>query len=414
MIRKLRFKFILISLFSIFVVLASIIAAINIHNYYKIEQNSNTVLTQIIAQGFDNQGPPGGDPSEPPSPLRAPGEDGPKDSERNDRLMSEHYFLIAFNSDNTIYKQDFNHIFSLSDTECTDLAFEILNKNLTIGKYNQYRFLVQEKDGYKYVAFVDQYLKLEEAKTFLVSSLIISSIGYVVIGALIVGASFFVFKTSEESYKKQKQFITNASHELKTPLTIISTDVELVEMDNGKSEWTESIKDQVERLTKMTNQLVTLSKIDEQDFKNFPKEDFSISELALQCLDTFSPSFAKENLDLKYEVEPNVSYFGNKGAIDELLHVFLENALKYTKDKGSVFASLKKEKSRVVFSIKNDVKDVSKIDPDQLFDRFYRSPDTGKRGSGIGLSIAKEIIRMHKGDVKVNLENNKLEFVITL
>ena len=414
MIRKLRFKFILISLFSIFVVLASIIAAINIHNYYKIEQNSNTVLTQIIAQGFDNQGPPGGDPSEPPSPLRAPGEDGPKDSERNDRLMSEHYFLIAFNSDNTIYKQDFNHIFSLSDTECTDLAFEILNKNLTIGKYNQYRFLVQEKDGYKYVAFVDQYLKLEEAKTFLVSSLIISSIGYVVIGALIVGASFFVFKTSEESYKKQKQFITNASHELKTPLTIISTDVELVEMDNGKSEWTESIKDQVERLTKMTNQLVTLSKIDEQDFKNFPKEDFSISELALQCLDTFSPSFAKENLDLKYEVEPNVSYFGNKGAIDELLHVFLENALKYTKDKGSVFASLKKEKSRVVFSIKNDVKDASKIDPDQLFDRFYRSSDTGKRGSGIGLSIAKEIIRMHKGDVKVNLENNKLEFVITL
>ena len=414
MIKKLRFKFILVSLFSIFVVLASIIAAINIHNYYKVEQNSNTVLTQIIAQGFDNPVPPGGDPLGPPPPLRAPGEDGPNDGERNDRLMSEHYFLIAFNSDNTIYKQDFNHIFSLSDTECTNLAFEVLNKNLTEGKYNQYRFLVQEKDGYKYVAFVDQYLKLEEAKTFLVSSLIISSIGYVVIGALIVGASFFVFKTSEESYKKQKQFITNASHELKTPLTIISTDVELVEMDNGKSEWTESIKDQVERLTKMTNQLVTLSKIDEQDFKNFPKEDFSISELALQCLDTFSPSFAKENLDLKYQVEPNVSYFGNKGAIDELLHVFLENALKYTKDKGSVFALLKKEKSRVVISIKNDVKDASKIDPDQLFDRFYRSPDTGKSGSGIGLSIAKEIIRIHKGDVKVNLENNQLEFVIIL
>lgn len=413
MIKKLRFKFILISLFSIFVVLASIIAAINIHNYYKVEQNSNTVLTQIIAQGFDNPGPPGGDPLGPP-PLRAPGEDGPKDDEKNDRLMAEHYFLIAFNSDNTIYKQDFSHIFSLSDTECTSLAFETLNKNLTKGKYNQYRFLVQEKDGYKYVAFVDQYLKLEEAKTFLVSSLIISSIGYVVIGALIVGASFFVFKTSEESYKKQKQFITNASHELKTPLTIISTDVELVEMDNGKSEWTESIKDQVERLTKMTNQLVTLSKIDEQDFKNFPKEDFSISELALQCLDTFSPSFAKENLDLKYLVEPNVSYSGNKGAIDELLHIFLENALKYTKDKGSVFALLKKEKSRVVFSIKNDVKDASKIDPDQLFDRFYRSPDTGKSGSGIGLSIAKEIIRIHKGDVKVNLENNQLEFVIIL
>ena len=124
--------------------------------------------------------------------------------------------------------------------------------------------------------------------------------------------------------------------------------------------------------------------------------------------------FAKENLDLKYEVEPNVSYLGNKGAIDELLHIFLENALKYTKDKGSVFALLKKEKSRIVFSIKNDVKDASKIDPDQLFDRFYRSPDTGKGGSGIGLSIAKEIIRMHKGDVKVNLENNRLEFIITL
>ena len=130
MIKKLRFKFILISLFSIFVVLASIIAAINIHNYYKVEQNSNIVLTQIIEQGFDNLGPPGGDPLGPPPPLRAPGEDGPKDGEKNDRLMSEHYFLIAFNSDNTIYKQDFNHIFSLSDTECTNLAFETINKNL--------------------------------------------------------------------------------------------------------------------------------------------------------------------------------------------------------------------------------------------------------------------------------------------
>ena len=104
------------------------------------------------------------------------------------------------------------------------------------------------------------------------------------------------YSYGNKSYKKQKAFITNASHELKTPLTIISTDLELVEMDNGKSEWTESIHDQVMRLNTMTKQLVTLSRLDEGNASNYPFAEFSLSKLASESVDSFAPTFKSKQL----------------------------------------------------------------------------------------------------------------------
>jgi len=409
MIKKLRFKFILASLLSVLFVIGTTIGVINLHNFRKVERDSSKSLTLILEKGFQDF------PDDPPPPPESRAQDPhePQEMPKNE-LMGQDYFLVSFKKDGTVDQSDFKHIFTVSDDQGLQYAFDVFKNGSKEGKISTLRYQTMEKDDLTYVAFLDLELKLNEAKSFFVSSIIISSISYVVLAGLIFLASFIVFKPSEESYKKQKQFITNASHELKTPLTIISTDVELVEMDNGKSEWTESIKDQVNRLTKMTNQLVTLSKMDEVDYKNFVKEDFSLSEVANQCLDTFSPLFVKQSLTLKYDIEENVTYFGNKESINELLHIFLENSLKYTKDNGNVFASLTKNKNHVTLFIKNDVKENSNIDTKQLFDRFYRGSDTSKNGSGIGLSIAKEIVRAHKGEIKAKLENNELGFEIIL
>ena len=410
MIKKLRFKFILVSLASILFVLASAIAAINIHIYREVEKSANEYLVEIVDRGM-NDGPPDGEvPPEPPAKHDAP--INPGRPEEDDDLMSEHYFVVSFNQDGTVNESNFRHIFSLSDEQCLSFAKSIFDGDKTKGKDNAFRYLKQEKEGLIYVAVIDVQNTLNDARSFLVISLIISSMSMVVIAGLIIGASFFVFKPSEVSYKKQKQFITNASHELKTPLTIISTDVEIIEMDNGKSEWTESIKDQVKRLTRMTNELVTLSKMDELDAKTYPVEPFNLSEVATQCFDTFSPLFAKAKIKLSYNIEKDITLNGNKAAIDELFRIFLENSIKYTKENGSVNAIIKKEKNNIIVSIKNDVRDVTALDPDQLFDRFYTSSGSLKTGSGIGLSIAKEIVRLHKGDIKAILTGEELEIRI--
>ena len=402
MIKKLRFRFILVSLLSILFVLAATMSAINIYNYSKIEKDAEVTLNQAINNGFNDEpmmdGPGGQDK-------------GPRDN----RLIGNHYFVVSFNEDGSIDQENFKHIFSISEAYGRELALDVFNGSKNKGKLDYLRYKKDTQSNLTYVAFVDIREQYNTANNFLITSSIVSSISYVVLAGLIVLASFLVFKPTEESYKKQKRFITNASHELKTPLTIVSTDLEIIEMDNGKSEWTESIKDQVDRLTKMTNQLVTLSKMDEEDFKNYPFEDFSLTDLTKQCIESFLPSFEKQGLILETNVEDGINYHGNKYLLDELFYIFLDNALKYTKDNEKACVYMKKaSKNRINLTFLNDIEENNEVDVNQLFDRFYRSPNVKKSGSGIGLSIAGEIIKLHKGKVSAKIENNQRIFNILL
>ena len=266
-----------------------------------------------------------------------------------------------------------------------------------------------------YVVFLDTSERTHALGNFFTSSMVIATISYTVLAILIILSSKLVFKTTEESYKKQKAFITNASHELKTPLTIISTDLELVEMDHGKSEWTESIHDQVIRLNAMTKQLVTLSKLDEGNSTNYPFSEFSLSKLAEESVDSFTPTFKSKKITLNSDIASDINMRGNIYLINELFYIFFDNALKYTKNNGEVNLVVKKNSNRkneIVFF--NDIED-NEIDTKLLFERFYRSPNSvTKEGSGIGLSIAKEIVELHKGKISVSIKENKIYFTIIL
>ena len=163
----------------------------------------------------------------------------------------------------------------------------------------------------------------------------------------------------------------------------------------------------------MTNQLVTLSKIDESNLKNYPFEDFSLSQLAKECLEAFLPTFKNKELTLVDEINEYINMHGNKFLINELFYIFLDNALKYTMDKGEILVRVKNIKSQIEIMFSNDIDKESEIDTNVLFERFYRSPNAKKDGSGIGLSIAKEIIDAHHGKIKANIKDNKIYFVIT-
>ena len=397
MIKKLRRKFILISALSVFFVLAITMGAINITNYVTVENNASGVLTEIVQEGPKKQDEPGGRPGEGPTDLR-----------------QEHYFVATF-YEGSLKDLDNRQMFMLTEQECKDLANKVFHNELTGGKYGTFRFIkILKDDKTATVAFVDIREKLDSARSFLILSSSISLGAYLVLIGLIVVASKIAFKSSEEAYTKQKRFITNASHELKTPITVINTDLDLIEMDNGKNEWTESIRDQLNRLTEMTNQLVTLSKLEEEDPSKYPFEDFSINEVCKSIVDSYSPLFKKEDIKFAYNITGNITMHGNRHLIDELIHIFLDNSLKYTGgDNKSSYFTVSENKNKIEFRFSNTLDKDDEVDPKQIMDRFYRSPSNKKEGSGIGLSIAQEIVNLHKGKLSVDKNNSTLSFVIT-
>lgn len=398
MIKKLRRKFILIAMLSVFFVLAVTIGAINISNYIVIENNATEVLKEVIREGTNE---PGG------------GEVPPK--KRVD-LRQEHYFIVSFNNDGSINQTNNSHMFMLSKDECESLATKVFNNELKGSSYDTFRFIKENKnDGLTYVGFVDVKDKLDSFYSFLLTSSLISIGAYLAMTVLIIVASKIAFKSSEEAYRNQKRFITNASHELKTPLTIISADMDIIEMDNGKSEWSESIRDQIKRLTDMTNQLVLLSKLEEDDPKRFEFNDFSLNEVCNNAVNAFSNNFKKEGIKFSTNITGNLTMHGNRNMIDQLLYIFLDNSLKYTggDNKSSYFTVSENNKGKIEFRFSNTIDKNDETDIKQIMERFYRSPSNKKEGSGVGLSIAQEIINLHKGTIKIDKNNNTISFLVT-
>ena len=476
MIKKLRLKFIIAALLSIFLVLAATIASINISNYIKAERDTSTLLDQVVDRereslvkqnSFDytNRGQggqqggfnPGGQQSNP-----GPGQtNDPNQGEQNnppDKPEEFHftesdpdkddprgqYFVSVFSTDGSV-EYTYFHMISTDKEADQQMAIDIYKSEKEKGKIGNYTYkritktdvatqryysytldssnfrYVQEEVENKvpfeatYIAFVDNTESARSVNNFIVSSIVVAAVSYTVLVALIIASSHFVFKTSEESYHKQKAFITNASHELKTPLTIINTDVEILKMDNGENEWTDSISDQVRRLTMMTNQLVTLSKLDEGNLKNYPFSLFSLSKVAKETADAFMPTYEKAGFKFTCEIEDAIEVKANQYLINELFYIFLDNAFKYTTPQGEISFTVKKNtKNKLEITFTNDTDD-DEVDVNLLFERFYRSPHASnnkKEGSGIGLSIAKEIVDLHKGKVSVTLKEGKISFVI--
>ena len=396
MIKKLRLRFILVSLLSVLFVLSGTIFTINAYNYSKMESQSQRTLSDINDIGTDEY-------SYYMNPNRP--------MNRDEGFLREHYFLVDFDENGEITRTNFMHIFSIQEDQGKEIAKTVYEKDNKAGSYGNFRYQKRNGDDKTTLAFLDITDKLNSFNNFLASSLVVSGISYSVLAVLIVVASFVVFRTSEESYRKQKAFITNASHELKTPLTIISTDIEIIEMDYGQSEWIDSIKDQVKRLTTMTNQLVTLSRLEENTL-NYSIEIISLSELARACIDSFIPSYEKRGLTFKQEIAYGVLMKGNKTLLDELFHIFFDNSLKYTKENGEVGIKIEQSKGKITLVFYNDVEEDNAIDANQLMERFYRSPNAKKDGTGIGLSIAKEIIERHKGKISISIKDSKIQFVI--
>ena len=233
---------------------------------------------------------------------------------------------------------------------------------------------------------------------------------------LVVLLSEVALKPIIESYEKQKRFITDAGHEMKTPLTVISANTEIIEMENGDSQWTDGIKNQVAKLASLTEKLVILSKMEEG--AKLEMNEFSLSEALFDTCDQYKSIAMSAGVTFNVAITENITVMGNEGEIRRCASLLLDNAFRYVNKGGTVEIRAQKLANVVEVRFLNSTDGVEKGSLDRWFDRFYRtdlSRNSSTGGSGIGLSVVKAIVNAHGGTVKAHSPDGiKVEFTINI
>ena len=424
MIKSLRKKFIAIAMCSVFFVLAGIVGTINVINFANVNNTANSRLAYISENGGELQmvklhGNENFDGTAPPNEEQPPEldkEQMTKDfKEKFKNLSAEtpfdtRYFTATVDGSGTVVAVNTGNIAAVTEEEAQNYAEELAQKGKTGGFYgNGYKFTTLETDEGTMYIFLDCSREFSTFYSFLTASVMISLAGLALVFVLVVIFSKMAVKPVAESYEKQKQFITDAGHELKTPLTIIDANTEIIEMDYGESEWTESIKNQVKRLAELTQNLVFLSKMDE-DSSKLNLADFSISDAVYDTAQSFEAVAKSNGKELEIEVEDNLSYCGDEYSIRRLVSLLLDNALKYSSDGSKIEIALSQSGKDRILTVKNSADSVEIGSLDKWFERFYRadaSRNSKTGGSGIGLSTAKAIVEAHKGKIHAESKDGK-------
>ena len=404
MIKKLRQKFILISMFSLTFVIAIIIGIINIHNYSSIVKRADEKLGLII----NNNGI---------FPREKDNKIMPPDNKMSPEAPFEtRYFSVTFNNNGEVIKVNIDRIAAIYELSAESYATSLYNNSKTKGFFKNYRYQSKTRDTETLYVFIDCQHDLITFREFLYASLLFSLIGITTIFLLVFFSSKIILKPISESYEKQKHFITDASHELKTPLTVIDASADVLEMEVGENEWITSIKDQVTRLTKLTEDLLMLSRMNETNRVIFT--DFSLSEVLEDSIKRFESVAISQGKTIETNIPNNISYNGEINMISQLFSILLDNALKYTNEKGLIKVSLSETEKNKKIVFYNTCENIEIGNHDYLLERFYRkdsSRNSNTGGHGIGLSIAKSIIDNQKGKINIKSDDGKsITITITL
>lgn len=401
MFEKLRRKFIFIAMFSVTVVLIGVMSFINIFYYLQANQNADRVLNYLAQH--DGRFPEGGLHPEYPFSEETP--------------FETRFFTVSVDEENDVTSINMGHIAAILPSQAYFYAAKVIESGRTSGYIGSYKYLKTDTKNGCRVIFLDCQTELQSIGFLIASSLGIGCVSLVIIFILISLLSKPLIEPVVQNIKKQRQFIADASHEIKTPLAIISADTDVIEIVHGKDEWTESIKEQIIRLNDLIKSMLALSKMEGDLPKNVITE-FDISQVVAERADSFRPMAVNEEKTFDVDVAPQMRFTGYKEGIDQLTSVLLNNAFKYTDEHGTICLKLFKKGKNAVMEISNTTNVMPEGDLNRLFDRFYRADSSRSRETGsygIGLSIAQAVVNQHRGSITAKqIDENTIQFRVVL
>lgn len=309
-------------------------------------------------------------------------------------FYNEKYFVTKIFENGNFVILDGN--MSINNEQVTNIVTFAQSKNYLVGSFNSSIYYIFNDD--KSMLFVldvsDIITRFNETQ---IKLLIGFSILYALSSILAVVFSNIIIQPIKKSFYRQKKFISDASHELKTPVAVISANADVLKIQ-GENVYLDNIKSQTERMKVLVNNMLTLSRIDE-DKPKLNKSTFSLSDEIIKVILPFDAVAFENKKFLEFDVPDNISYYGDSESLKKVLTILLDNAIKYADSGSTVKVKLKKEKSKISVSVFNNGSQIESDESSKIFDRFYRgdySRSSENGGSGLGLSIAKSICDLNK------------------
>ena len=400
MIRKLRWQFVGVCMALVLTVLAAVFAAA----YHAVRQNiedlSRQVLTQVIRE--DGRG------SAPGVSVEIGG----------DRLLLPYFTVNIWGG--TAYITGGTYA-NLEDTDALrDILSQCLEQNQTEGTVEDYhlRYLVEDNGLYRKLAFVDMSMEQATLARVIRSYLVIALAALLVLLGIAAAASRWVTRPVERAWRQQRQFLSDASHELKTPLTVILSNAELLEgaaLPEKPARWSGNIRCEAEQMRTLVEQMLTLARAD-NGVRPAAMEPVNFSDVATECVLSFEPVAFEAGKPLEDHVAEDVTVTGDRDRLRHLISILLDNAVKYGAPGGTITLTLERTERQARLTVANPGDPIPPEHLPHLFERFYRADSSRgeQSGFGLGLSIADTIAREHKGSLRAESDAVSTRFIFTL
>ncbi len=411
MFRKLKIRFILLASVAIVCILLTMIAVLNSVRFLQTNGEIQAVLNILSANNGD-----------------FPSVEETAESLQNDRITIDtiyqyRYFSVVYNEDKTLYSSNLDHLSNLSKEQALSYANKVIKDSRSSGvfkvgsQFYSYQITQDSKTKRYLLVVLDSTNYLESRNDFFWLSIQLCFYSFIFFVLVVSGFSNFAIRPYIKNYENQKRFITNAGHELKTPLAIISANTELQELMTGENEWTESTKDQVKRLSNLINQMIVLARLEEQP--DVTLVDVNFSEVVKKVAGNFKSVIEKAGKKYEIKLQEDIHVKATEDELYELVSILIDNACKYCDENGQIFVTLTKAKrgKRARLTVANSYADGKNVDYSRFFDRFYREDESHNQkqpGYGIGLSMAESLVRIFKGRIWVSYKKGLIGFTVLL
>lgn len=406
MTKILKRRFIVFTMIAVTGLLTFIVFAINGLNWMMLERQSDSMLKTLVdADGafhkMDFHHPP---PFVPPLDM--------------DRMRSSRFFIVKSDVGGNIIDINTDQIFSIDEETAQNYAVAVWKSGKESGRVDKYKFAVKQDGANRLTFFMDISEQIGNFYMVLFASGMIAALCWSVLLGIVILLSGKVIRPVLAGMEKQKQFITNAGHEMKTPLAIIQSNNDTMALIYGENKYNVHIRTQTKRLNVLMSNLLTLAKLDEEI--PLPTESVNISKVTNELLIVYQDAVLSHNFSFYVEVEPEVMIQTNKESFRQMLTLLLDNAVKYTTENGTISLTLKKHGRHVQIVEENTCDPSHETDPERLFERFYRgdsarTQDNDSFGYGIGLSAARAVCESFGGKLTAEYpSSDRIRFTATL
>ncbi len=381
-------------------------------SYQELYQDNQDMLETYVNQYREN-----GNPSQSRRTEESPLGDSPPERDElpdhdSTRFLLSSFYSVALDEDGQTFSVDMGDGTLYTESQISGVAESILEKGQSQGTYGNFVYCVDTEGTYTLVVLMDNTLVSDSFTTLFRNALLLGAIMVVVLFLCATALARWIIRPLEESDRRQRQFISDAGHELKTPVSVVEANAELLEREIGANKWLHNIRSESNRMAGLVSELLNLVRTEREPAQ---MEQVDFSRLVLGGVLPFESVAFELGRELDYQIDEGITLQGNPGQLSQLVSILMDNALSHSTGEGNITVALHQERVEAVLTVSNPGY-IPEQDRAEIFVRFFRSDanrsDTGHYG--LGLTIAQNIVTAHQGDISVDCADGRVSFSVRL